>query len=376
MTAKRGFLFMKKWFVFLCLICMLCSLVPAVGAAENPAGEKFLLGDVNKDGAISAADARIALRVSVGLDAAGDVADRMDVDGDKKITASDARYILRRAVNLDPWFPVEAPYPAPDESIQLDADVDAPRALLYCKETNQILYQRNIDDSAAPASLMKLLTTLTALKYCSPDQVFTVGDEIELIGWDSSVCPLVEGWKLTLRQLIYGMMLPSGNDAAYCVAANVAKTLQPELSSEEAVEYFVQLMNRMGWELGLKDTVAKSPDGYDEEGQYTTARDLLTVTRAAIENDLIVEICSTPTLTFSPTYGVTVTWSTTNRFLREDDYFEDDRVFGMKGGFTDDAGCCLIAGFKENGRTYITIVMGLDSFNDRYLESWALMNAL
>ena len=363
---------MKKCIAILCLICLFCAFVPIAAAEEA----SFLLGDANMDGKLAAADARLVLRVAVGLEQAGEASKRMDVDGDGKINASDARYILRRAVSLDLFLPLEAPYKAPDESVTVDADVDAPRALLYCVETNQILYQKNIDDHAAPASLIKLLTTLTALKYCKADQEFTVGDEITLIEWDSSVCPLVEGWELTLKQLIYGMMLPSGNDAAFCTAANVAKTLKPELSSEEAVAYFVSLMNQTAREIGANDTHVVSPDGYDEEGQYTTARDLLTITRAAMENDLIVEICSTPEITFSPTSYTTVTWSTTNRFLREGDYFEDERVFGMKGGYTDDAGCCLIAAFDESGKTYITIVMGLDSFNDRYLESWALINAL
>ena len=360
---------MKKILSLLCIIGLLLALAAPCFAAA-------LYGDADGDGKITPADARIVLRVSVDLDDPGLYADNMDVDGDGKIAAADARLVLRRSVGLETGFPAERLLKKPEETANLPVYIGAPRALLYEVESNRILYQKNIDALTAPASLIKLLTALTALEYCTPDQLFTVGDEIDLIAEDSSVCPLEKGWRLPLRQLLYGMMLPSGNDAAYCVAANVAKTRKTFPSAASAVQYFVGLMNQTAKDLGMTNTWVKSPDGYDAIGQYTTTRDLLTLARAALRNELIMSICSQFSVTFFLVDGTPVTWKSTNRYLNPADKFYDPRVYGMKGGFTDDAGCCLIAAFRQNGKNYLVIVMGAESYSARYEWATALINAV
>lgn len=343
-------------------------------APQEPAG----LGDADADGQITPADARIVLRISVQIEEPKETAGDMDVDEDGTITSSDARLVLRRAVSLDLFFPSEAPYKPPKTGELLDVEIDAPFALLYNAEENRLLFWHNTEGRTAPASLLKLLSALTALKHCSPETVFTVGDEIDLIEEDSSVCPLEKGWELTLEQLLYGMMLCSGNDAAYCVAANVAKKIKAFDSEAEAVAYFVSLMNQTARELGMAATRALSPDGYDTPGQHTTPSDLLTLARAALENELLADICAHYSYTFTlPDEDETeITWTSTNRFLNPDDRFYDEHVHGLKGGFTDDAGCCLISSWQVQKKNYIVIIMGLDSFNARYSLSTELMNAV
>ena len=404
---------MKKITALLCAFCLLFSLT-AAGFAAAP------LGDTDGDGAVTPADARAVLRVSVRLDEPGAYADAMDVDADGRITAADARLVLRRAVGIVMRFPPEMPIPVPREENAFVLDIGAPRALFYEADGNVILYRKGIDEWTAPASTIKLLTALTALQYCDPDREFTVGDEIDLIGWDSSVCGLEKGMIFTLRQLLYGMLLPSGNDAAFCIAANVARTLTDCGGTEDAVRYFVDLMNETAWEIGMDHTNVVSPDGYDAPGQHTTARDLLTLARTVLENDLILQICATRVITFDLVYEETdepeaeepeeeepiaaeegtapeegaqdgepgekpggkkeekptdITWYSTNRFLNRGDKFYDERVYGLKGGFTDDAGCCLIAAYRHEGKNYIAIVMGADSFDKRYEWAAAMMTA-
>ena len=359
---------MKKATVVICLLCLLISLAVPVRAAA-------LLGDADGDGVLSPEDARVTLRVSVGLDDPGANADRMDVDGDGRVTAEDARLILRRYVGLESAFPVDGPPPAPKEDVQIPASTPAPRALLYRAEGNRLLYKKNIDERTAPASLIKLLTALTALKYCAPSQPCIVGNEIDMIAWDSSVCPLQKGWRLSLEQLMHGMLLPSGNDAAYCVAANVGRVVAGAGSPQLAVSYFKVMMNEMAKELGMKDTYVTTPDGYDAIGQFTTTRDLLTLARAALKNEVITAICAKPSVTFTMSDGAVVTWRSTNRFLNPADSLYDARAYGLKGGFTDDAGCCLIAAFEQGGRHYIVIVMGADSYTKRYEWAASLLNA-
>ncbi|MBQ6065384.1 MAG: D-alanyl-D-alanine carboxypeptidase [Clostridia bacterium] len=406
---------MKKIAALFCAFCLLFSLA-AAGFAVSP------LGDTDGDGAVTPADARAVLRVSVRLDEPGEYADAMDVDADGHVTAADARLVLRRAVGIIMRFPPEMPIPVPREENAFSLTVEAPRALLYEAEDNTILFQKEIDERTAPASTIKLLTALTALKYCDPEKEFTVGDEIYLIGWDSSVCGLEEGMIFTLRQLLYGMLLPSGNDAAFCIAANVGRTLFDCDDTEDAVRRFVSLMNHTAWEIGMDHTNVVSPDGYDAPGQHTTARDLLTLARTALDNELILQICATRAVTFDLLYEETdepeekgpttaeegpavseeettpeegaqngesgeepgekkeekptdITWYSTNRFLNQGDRFYDRRVFGLKGGFTDDAGCCLIAAYRHEDKTYIAIVMGANSFDGRYECASAMMNA-
>ena len=359
---------MKKATVFICLFCLFFSLAVPVRAAA-------LLGDADGDGIITPWDARAALRVVVKLDETGSLPERMDVDGDGGITAEDARLILRRAVELDAAFPVELPFAPPAEGRPLNLSVAVPQALLYSVEDNRLLYQKNIDSKTAPASLIKLLTALTALKYCSPDQIFTVGDEIDLIGWDSSVCDLEKGWQLSLRQLLCGMLIPSGNDAAYCVAANVARRLTRCETDWEAVDYFVGLMNQTAKELGMFHTNVRNPDGYDTWNQYTTARDLLTLTRAVFQNELIVSICGKYRETVTLADGTEIEWYSTNRFLNPSDRFYDARVTGLKSGFTYAAGCCLITTCIQMGQRYIIVVMGSETFEGRFEDTAYLINS-
>lgn len=352
---------------FVCLISLLLSF-----AATGSAGTVY--GDADGDGVISAEDARFALRVSVGLEEAGESFERIDVDADKEISSADARLILRFVVGLEAEFPAAYYFESPAEGEMLPVTVKAPRAVFYCVDTNTLLYKKNADARTAPASLLKLLTALTALKYCRPDEVFTVGDEIDLIAWDSSRAHIEKGWTLTFEELMYGMMLPSGNDAAYCVAANVARKLTGETDAAKAVAYFIDRMNETAGKLGMTNTVAKTPDGYDEKGQYTTAEDLLILARAALKEDLIVKVCSCPRYILDN--EKILVWETTNHFLRPEKYYYNDHVYGLKGGFTDDAGYCLIAACEVDGQNYIAVVMGLPTFGGRHECVTQFMNAV
>ena len=359
---------MKKATVVICLLCLLLSLAVPVGAAA-------VLGDADGDGVLSPEDARLTLRASVRLDVPGANAGQMDVDGDGRVTSEDARLILRRFVGLESAFPAEDTLSAPKEDVAIPVRVSAPRALLYQAEGNRLLFQKNVDERTAPASLIKLLTALTALKYCAPTQPCIVGDEIDMIAEDSTVCPLEKGWRLTLEQLLHGMLVPSCNDAAYSVAANVGRVVTGAGTPKLAIAYFTIMMNETAKELGMKDTYVTTPDGYDAPGQYTTARDLLTLARAALQNEVVAAICAKSGVTFTMSDGTVATWKSTNRFLNPADSLYDARAYGLKGGFTDEAGCCLIAAFEQGGRHYVAVVLGAESFTERYECAAELLNA-
>lgn len=372
---KTGRLYARVQIRRICVL-LLCIglLIPSRSSAFT---EETIYGDADGDGTVTAADARLVLRTAVGLEEPSAFSEQMDVDGDQAITATDARLILRYAVGLEIIFPIAYPFAEPEtDAPQLSVSIDAPIALLYSVEDNKLLYSKNIDKKTAPASLIKLLTALTALHYCEPDQVFTVGKEIKSIGEESSLSLIRVGMHLTLEQLLYGMILPSGNDAAYCVAVNVARSIREDLSLDQAISYFVQLMNQEAKSLGMPDTVILTPDGYDKDGQYSTAKDLLTLARAALQNELIAEICATSSVTVSVDDEGELYWKNTNRYL--DPYHEryDPRVSGLKGGFTDDAGYCLITSLKKDNATYIVVLLGAETVSKRYESTSALMDAI
>ncbi|MBD5383801.1 MAG: D-alanyl-D-alanine carboxypeptidase [Ruminococcaceae bacterium] len=229
------------------------------------------------------------------------------------------------------------------------------------------LFCENADRRIAPASLTKLLTASAALHYIGSDEVLTVGTEQELLPQGSSVCLISEGQRLTLYDLITGMLMVSGNDAAYTVAVSTARSVNGgDLSDDEAIEYFCGLMNEFAESLGMKNSRFTTPDGSDSAGQYTTANDLRILAEYALSVPEIREIVSVQQRYVVFESGENITWTNSNRLLDPDDEFYCEAAVGLKTGTTPSAGCCLIAAFETNGGTYISVVTGCDSDSERY----------
>lgn len=242
------------------------------------------------------------------------------------------------------------------------------KAVFYCVEDDKLLYGRSVDERIAPASLTKLLTACTALYYISPDEVFTVGSERKMVPEKSSLCLILTGHRLTLYDLIQGMLLASGNDAAYTVAVSAARTVYPEnsMTDGEAVECFCGMMNDLAKELGMYDSNFTTPDGSDDEGQYTTVSDLVLLTKYALSVPEIRGIASTYQKYVVFESGENITWTNSNKLLCGDSRFYCEYAVGMKTGTTARAGNCLIAAFEKDGKTYISVVAGCPTDSDRY----------
>lgn len=239
----------------------------------------------------------------------------------------------------------------------------------YCIETDELLFQYNSDEKLHPASLVKILTAATALYYVDSEAEFTVGTELSLLQPRSSVCLIRKGHRLTLGQLIEGMLLASGNDAAYTIAVNVARTVIGEnLSDSEAVSFFCELMNSFARLIGMKNSNFTSPDGYDDENQYTTAEDLLILTKCALTVPVIKETVSLSQKHVIFRSGENITWQNTNKLLSSGTHYNKYAV-GMKTGTTNNAGNCLIAVFEKDDMTYISIVCGAETSDSRYKDT-------
>lgn len=239
---------------------------------------------------------------------------------------------------------------------------------VYCVEENRIIIGENIYKTVAPASLTKLLTASTALKYCSADEVVTVGTEIELVQPESSLCLIRKGHRLTMYDLLTGLLLPSGNDAAYSVAVHVARKVSgiPDLPDRAAVWFFCNLMNDFGEEIGLRNTHFVNPEGWDDPRHYTTASDLTKIAKYALSVPEIREIVATKKRDVTFVSGQTITWYNGNMLLWDDEDFYCPDCIGMKTGYTDNAGRCLIAAFERSGKTYIITMLGCNNPKWRY----------
>ena len=185
-----------------------------------------------------------------------------------------------------------------------------PFAGLYNASTGEALYEKNSDKHIKPASLTKILTAITALTYMNTDTVITVGTELNLLPKRSSLCLIKSGHRLTLYDLLTGMLVASGNDAAYTIAVNTARHVMNEdsISDKEAISYFTDLMNSVAKAIGCTNSNFTTPDGFDSEGQYTTIKDLSLICSYALKFKEIREIVSTVNKKVIFKSGENVTW--------------------------------------------------------------------
>lgn len=259
--------------------------------------------------------------------------------------------------------PVTVPEPAPDYTAYE----------VFCVEDNKMLVGENVNRRIAPASLTKLLTASVALKYWDADEVVTVGTELELVQPESSLCLISKGQRLTMYDLLTGLLLPSGNDAAYTVAVATARRASgKDLSDRAAVKYFTILMNEFAAELGMRNSHFENPEGWDNDRHYTTVSDLTKIAKYALSVPEIRELVSARKRDVVFVSGETITWYNGNMLLHpESEYYCEDAI-GMKTGFTDNAGRCLISAFERSGKTYIITIVGCVEFETRYEKTLEL----
>ena len=226
-----------------------------------------------------------------------------------------------------------------------------------------------------PASVTKLFAAYVALQYLQPEDTLTAGSELELIPEDASVAGLKEGDQLKVSQLIDAMMLPSGNDATYVIATAIGRMLaeDTQLEPEAAIARFVEQMNRHAALVGLTDTHFVSPDGWHDEGHYTSMEDLVKIGMLAWTHPVISQSAAT---TVSESLSMdeerSLQWYNTNLLLHEAQDLYCPYAVGLKTGFTTPAGQCLLSAFEAEGRKILIGVFGCPNSYDRYAETLLL----
>lgn len=222
-------------------------------------------------------------------------------------------------------------------------------ALLVDVRTGSVLYELNPTKRSYPASLTKLMTALLIVERGNLDEVVSVPKEATLIGESSA--NLKEGELVTLRQLLYLVLVRSANDACVAAAIHIAGS----------VDSFVKMMNERALELGAQDTHFCNPHGLHHKDHYTTALDLLRIAMAALSYGEIRRAVSTITFEMPPTNKSPArVFRNRNRLL-----WEYEGADGVKTGYTIPAGRCLIATATRNGWQLMAIVLkSEDAFKD------------
>ena len=247
----------------------------------------------------------------------------------------------------------------------------------------------NLDERIYPASVTKLFTCYVALQYLEPEEVITVGDELDFVVYGSSVADLREGDKLTVSQLVEAMLLPSGNDAAYVLAVNAGRRICGDSSAGMywAVEVFMNEMNKQVKEVGMTGTHFANPDGIHSDSHYTTFGDLAVLAAMSIKDDTIMKnaVIAEDTVTFiergayrgsgdEENTGDTVKWKNTNELINPASEYYCPYATGLKTGQTPYAGSCLLSSFEYEGKSYIIGVFKCPEKEDRFDDTLQLFN--
>ena len=230
-----------------------------------------------------------------------------------------------------------------------EVSTSAKAYMLLEATTGRVMAENNADQKLPMASTTKIMTCLLACELGDMKDMVTVGPES--VGLDGTSIYLKEGETITLKELCYGLMLNSGNDAAMAIAVHIG-------GSQEG---FADLMNSRAKEIGAKNTNFVTPNGLPHDDHYTTAHDLALIAAEAMQNKLFRKIVGTQSMTLEADEDSPI------RYLRSKNkiLYEYEGGNGVKTGFTNAAGKCLVAGAKRDGMQLIAVVLNdYDMFND------------
>ncbi|NLM10022.1 MAG: D-alanyl-D-alanine carboxypeptidase [Clostridiaceae bacterium] len=233
-----------------------------------------------------------------------------------------------------------------------DLNINARSAIVMDFESGRVLFEKNAYQKRPMASTTKVMTAIVALENGNLDDHVTVSRNAASI--HGSLMHLRAGETLTLRELMYGLLLCSGNDAAIAIAEHIGGS----------VDGFLEMMNNKAKEIGAINTNFTSPHGLDGVGHYSTAYDMALITRYALKIPVFNEIVKTTSIQIGNRY-----LHNTNEMLTS--YQGAD---GVKTGYTGKAGRCLITSATRDGRRFISVVLFCDSRAQRALSSKKILD--
>ena len=258
------------------------------------------------------------------------------------------------------------------------ADAEAALVFVYDPGAGELVYcSTEALAPVYPASITKLFSAWVALRFLPGDEEVTVGWELGLVEQGSSTALLALDSRLTVEELVQGMLLPSGNDAALTLAAAVGRVLlkNETAAAREAVAEFVAEMNRAAFAVGLQNTHFTNPHGWHSQDHYTCPADLGVMAALALDEPILRRAMGLSEITVTTRSGEVYPWRNTNRLVRRDLPGFCEEAIGMKTGYTDAAGYCLLAAFGEEDPLVVG-VFGCREGESRYTLAEELYRVL
>ncbi len=263
-------------------------------------------------------------------------------------------FILMLVLIVIPTFTM----PASAYTLTAGIEITAKSAALMNVETGSVVYSKNADERVFPASTTKLMTALVVSEHVSDyNEIVSAYDSVvtDFLGTDASSIDLLPGEQMSIKDLLHALLIPSACDAANALAYHICGN----------IEDFVALMNQKAAELGMTGTNYVNAHGLHEDMQYTTASDLLKLANAVIQVPLLKEICGInyyviPATNLKDKRPI----FTTNFMMNANSRWYYRRIKGLKTGFTEYAGRCLVSLAEKDGQEYICVVMGCPNKNE------------
>lgn len=243
------------------------------------------------------------------------------------------------------------------KAITLSENIHSESALIMESSTGKVVYEKNGYQVRYPASTTKVLTAILAIENCDLDELATASEfAVNSIPYDYSIANIKVGEQVSVRDLLYALMLHSANETAYILAEHISG------SNEE----FAKLMNEKAKEIGCENSHFVNPNGIQDENHYSTAYDMALITRYAMQNEIFREIVKTTSYTVSPSELYPEndrTFTNTNHLIIPSTEQNPNKYYypyaiGVKTGYTSAALNCLISAANKDGMEYISVVLG------------------
>ncbi len=257
-------------------------------------------------------------------------------------------------------------------SLATEPTIASSAGILVEASTGKILYEKNAYEKMYPASTTKVLTAILVLENCNLDEMASVShNAIFSIPNGYVNCNLQEGEKISIKDLMYALMVKSANDAAVVLAEHIGGS----------VGGFAEMMNKKAKEIGCQNTHFVNPNGIHDENHYTTAYDLYLMASYGMKNETFRNYVSTPSYTL-PTTNKYATNDriciTTNDMIRPNSRYYNENAIGIKTGYTTEAQNCLIAAARKNDIEVISVVLHAGTneqgLSERYIDTKTLFD--
>ena len=290
-----------------------------------------------------------------------------------KITKRLSKLILLVILLQTLFFPLFSSASTKEDFDALNSSIQSEAAILIESSTGKVIYSKNGEERKYPASTTKILTAIIAIEKCSLDEMATVSEyAVTSIPSGYTNANIQVGETLSIKDLLYALMLASANEAAVVIGEHISGSY----------EEFVNLMNETAVSIGCTNSHFMNGNGIHDENHYTTAHDLALITQYAMKNETFRQIVSTTSYTLPATkvypYNSRTFTNTNSLIIVNNNDIENNYYYpyaiGVKTGFTSPAGNCLVAAANNNGLEFISVILGAPDKNTRYSDAINMFN--